>query len=284
MSDNPEPPLISIGMPIFNEGRFLLESLEALVRQDHPNIEFIIADNASTDETSAICTRYAERYPWIQYHRHEKNIGPGANFAFVRAQATGSYFMWASGHDLWAPDYLSSCVAQLSTRKDAAIAFGSCSWIDGAGNCFGREYGCNDTRGLDTVSRYFSVFWGNMHPILGLIRTEWLKNLPLINTVGADLILLTQLSLQGNFIHVPGTQWSRREFRTEASYADKLERYKSHEYGLASSKLQKAFPLLRLPLELIRGVARAKIPLAVKLSIMLLLLPTLPIKYLAGRR
>ncbi len=47
-------PLVSIGMPIFNEARFITRSLEALISQNYPCLELIISDNASTDGTSEI--------------------------------------------------------------------------------------------------------------------------------------------------------------------------------------------------------------------------------------
>ena len=59
-------PLVSIGMPVCNEGRFIKESLDALVHQDYTNIELIISDNASNDDTGEICRQYAEQYDWIQ--------------------------------------------------------------------------------------------------------------------------------------------------------------------------------------------------------------------------
>lgn len=277
-------PLVSVGMPIFNESRYLREALEALVKQDYPNIELIISDNASTDATPEICREFAEKYDWIRYHRFEVNKGPAKNFNTVLENATGMYFMWAAGHDLWSSNYLSACVTLLESHPNAMIAYGCSNWIDDQGEPFGREYGWVDTRGINVLARYFTILWGNMHPILGVIRTEALLSSPIINTVGTDLIILSHLILMGDFVHAVDTSWSRREFRAnESAYKDKLKRYKNKEYGLASTVLDKLFPLARLPIELVKVVTHAKQPLFVRLLIFFLLLPSFPVRYIAGK-
>ncbi len=283
MDDKHEGPLVSIGMPVFNEARFIRESLDALVKQDYGNIELIISDNASEDDTGRICNDYASRHDWIRYHRFDTNTGPASNFAYVLKHSHGKYFMWAAGHDLWSQNYVSECVKLLEPRDSAALAFGTSSWIDEHGETFNRESGWTDTRGMDITARYFTVLWGNMHPILGIMRREFLGKCSLINTVGSDLILLSQLVIQGDFLHAVNAHWSRREFRVEQKYSDKLDRYKSREYGLASSVFSKLFPLARLPVELIKGIWSAELPFTRKLAMLFLLLPTLPVKYLSGR-
>ncbi len=141
-----------------------------MVKQDYPHIELIISDNASTDATAQICREYAEIYPWIRYHEFKINEGLAKNSTYVLETATGKYFMWAAGHDLWSANYLSACVDMLESHPKAIIAYGSSQWIDDQGGDFGREYGWVDTRGMDVVARYFTILWSNMHPILGVIE------------------------------------------------------------------------------------------------------------------
>jgi len=280
----PNSPLVSIGLPVFNEGRFIKQSLDALLQQDYKNIELIISDNASTDDTAQICQSYANKYSWIKYNRLKINQGPADNFNYVKEIASGQYFMWAAGHDLWSKNYISACVSLLESHPDAVIAYGSSHWINEDNESFGREYGWVDTRGMDVIARYFTIFWGNMHPILGVIRKEMLNEYTLTNTVGVDLIILSHLILKGDFIHAVETSWSRREFRTESSHKDKIKRYQSKEYGLATSLLDKIFPLARLPLELSKAVMQSQQPLSVRLLILLLLLPSFPLRYISGKR
>lgn len=277
-------PLVTIGIPVFNEACFIAETLDSILAQDYKNLEIIVTDNHSTDETESICKRYSLKHKHIHYHRFQKNLGPTENFKHVLNLANGEYFMWAAGHDLWTSNYISSCLALLITHPNALIASGTSRWINENGKTLDREFGWVDTRGMDVIARYFTVLWGNMHPIYGLHRRKELQACQLTNIVGTDLVLLTRLALKGDFLNASDACWSRREFRNEATHLDKLKRYKSREYALAISTIDKIAPLARLPFELIAGVVHAEIPLRVRLLILLLLLPTFPVRYISGKR
>lgn len=278
------PPLISIGIPVYNEGRFLEESLSSLLSQDYQNLEIIISDNASTDRTEEICREFCIRDKRIRYHRFDINQGATANFKKVVDLAQGRYFIWAAGHDLWSPNLISECVDVLEKNPDGVIAFGSCQWIDAAGRQMARASGWTDTRGMDPVGRFFSVFWGNMHPILGVMRIDALRQARFLACIGSDLLMLSELVLMGHFIHAPSASWYRREFRGDESHRDRMKRYRSPQYMLTHSLLDRFFPVLRLPHELIKVVLRSRVSWFEKLGILGILVPSLPVKYVIGRR
>lgn len=275
--------LISVGMPIRNEARYLRAALDALTSQMGVEMELIISDNASTDDTPLICREYCARYPWISYHRFEENVGAAANFIYVLEQARGKYFMWASGHDLWDRNFLQECSGTLDNAENAVVAFGTTRWIDADGNPYPRVVGWSDTRGLSVVGRYFTVFWGNMNPILGLMRTRNLKSQRMESMAGNDLAVLLGLALEGDFIHAQGASWSRREFRHEASYSQKLARYRSADYALTTSLVGRLFPLARLPLRILGDLFASRLKLGKKLLIASALLPGLLAKYLVDK-
>lgn len=276
-------PLVSIGMPIFNEARFLIEALDSLTTQTYKNMEILISDNASTDGTEAIVRQYAEKYPCIRYHRFEENRGAGANFRHVLGEAKGKYFMWAAGHDRWSGNFVESCVEQLERYPAAVLAFAEACWIGADSKLFPRETGFSDTRGLDPISRYFTIFWGNMNPILGMIRRDVLYPEKLKDIVGVDLVFLTELSLRGDFVLVRDCSWERREFREERTHDARMKRYKSNEYKLTKSFFDKVLPLAKLPFHLVRVVMESAQPISVKLCIILSLPSCFFAKYIAGK-
>ena len=279
-----ELPLVSVGVFLYNEGKYVRESLQSLLAQDYPNFELIVSDNCSTDETSDICREVCAQDDRVKYERLDRNIGSVANSIRVLERATGEYFMWASGHDLWTPGYISSCVAALESNPDAAIAYGESDWIDKDGLPLDRHSGYYDTRGMDPALRLFFAFWGNMHPILGVIRTRCLRAIPKIHAcAGTDQIVLAQLAFEGAFVHVPAAGWTRREPRDPETHQQKISRYVSAEFGLAGSWLDRNIPLLRLPLELLRTVLRSRIRLTKKIAVLLALLPAFLLRYLVAR-
>lgn len=280
-----ESPLVSIGMPVYNEGAFIRESLDSLLAQDYRNLEIIISDNGSTDETADICREFAQLDGRVSYYRFDNNVGASQNFKSVLERASGKYFMWAAGHDLWSGNLIVETVRVLEEHPDAALAFGSTVWIDTNGEVFGRESGWTDTRGMDPIARFFTILWGNMHPILAVIRRSYLTEIPKIHScAGSDLIMLSELVLKGDYIHATQTTWFRREFRGQESHREKLKRYKNKEYKLITSVLDKIFPLLRLPLELIRSVIRSNLSKLEKLVVLVALIPAFIARYVSGNK
>ena len=280
-----DKPLVTIGVPVFNEVNFIKLSLESLIAQDYPNIEIIISDNASTDGTSEICAKFAKEYAHVQHIKQTENIGAAANFRTIQENTDGKYFIWAAGHDLWSKNLISSCVNALESAPDAVIAYAAVSWVDGMGEeISAKQTGYTDTRGLHVIGRFYSVIWGNMHPILGLIRNEVLSSSKGFQSIlGADLVVLAELSLKGDFIHVANTTWFRRDFREKESYKERIERYKSNDYKLLDSKSSKTIPILALPWELVKTVFTSKLPFYQKVLSILVLLPTMFLKFIVSR-
>ncbi len=115
-------PLVSIGIPTYNRARLLPGALNTLLRQTYKNIEYIISDNASTDDTETLMRAYAAEDMRITYIRQPKNIGAIANHEFVLKQAKGKYFMWASDDDEWNERFVETLVRVLEENPDYGVA------------------------------------------------------------------------------------------------------------------------------------------------------------------
>ena len=64
--------LVSIIMPLFNAEKFVAEAIDSILNQTHSNIELIVVDDNSTDDTENRIRAYAENKPYIKYFRHKK--------------------------------------------------------------------------------------------------------------------------------------------------------------------------------------------------------------------
>jgi hypothetical protein len=114
-------PLLSIGVPVHNGERYLAEALDSALRQDYPNIEIVIADNASTDATPAICRRYAADVR-VRYERFADLVELNANFRRALSMASGRYFTWLADDDvLTSESYASTLVRTLEANPDAIL-------------------------------------------------------------------------------------------------------------------------------------------------------------------
>lgn len=121
-------PKVSVGMPVFNGEQFLRKSIESIINQNYKDIEVIISDNCSTDNTGSICLEYASRDSRIRYIRQPKNYGSINNFTTLLSQARGQYFMWAGADDLIDVNWISSLLEICDLNN--SLAFGVVQYID----------------------------------------------------------------------------------------------------------------------------------------------------------
>jgi glycosyltransferase involved in cell wall biosynthesis len=116
--------LVTVVVPTFERSAELARALDSLLAQDHPDLEIIVGDNASADDTEAVCQAYAARHPSISYQRQATNVGPTPNFESLRTAGTGGYFMFLGDDDWLDPGYIAACLAVLEADPDASLVAG----------------------------------------------------------------------------------------------------------------------------------------------------------------
>ena len=205
----PPQPAVSIGMPVYNaSGAGIQRALDSLLAQDFADFELIICDNASTDDTYAICEAYAARDARIRLCRNERNIGAQGNFTRVYELAGGSYFMWAAHDDWWEPEFISACLAALQANTGAAL-------------CFAQSYYHYENTGAVRAERYpvdmsSAAAWERCYnllmtpavntPFYGLYRRATVApGLPFHAVEASDTVFLLHMARQGTFVPVERT-------------------------------------------------------------------------------
>jgi glycosyltransferase involved in cell wall biosynthesis len=123
-------PIVSIGLPVYNDEKYLSKALDDLLSQTFPDFELIISDNGSTDRTGQICQQYAASDHRVYYFLQPANLGPHANFDFVLKKARGELFMWAAADDRWDKNFVAVLVEGLRRAKETATAFCPFAYID----------------------------------------------------------------------------------------------------------------------------------------------------------
>lgn len=93
-------PLLTIAIPTYKRSGLLAESLAVLAPQlaGHSEVELIVSDNASPDDTSQVVQKFIDAGLSVRYHRHAENVGSDANFVSCFRMAAGKYF-WLFGDD-----------------------------------------------------------------------------------------------------------------------------------------------------------------------------------------
>jgi glycosyltransferase involved in cell wall biosynthesis len=220
-------PLVSIGMPVYNGSEVMSEAIDSLLAQTMPDLELIISDNASTDNTKEICLDYASRDRRVRYVRNEANIGAFANFDRVVQLARGKYFMWASHDDLWEPDFIRACLEPLETTN-AILAYPNtlAFYTDREDRWTIAHDDIEQTLGTQSpVGRLAKVFRGSEFWVLfyGLMRTEIVQRvIPLPKARAPDMAFVALMALTGEFVHVPQVLFKfRGKERSTARYVSR---------------------------------------------------------------
>ena len=99
--------LVSVGLPVRNGADRIERVVKSVLKQDHENLELVICDNASTDDTEELCRDLAAHDSRIVYHRHPVNVGLLNNFISAMRLATGTFFRWVGDDDWLAPNCVS---------------------------------------------------------------------------------------------------------------------------------------------------------------------------------
>lgn len=119
--------LLSVLIPSYNHGPFIVDAVESVIAQDFDDFEVIVSDDASTDRTPLLLQELSRRYrPRLRviYGRH--NVGPSANANRLLAQVRSSrYIAWLGGDDLMLPGKLQRQVRDLEDTPDAAFSYHS---------------------------------------------------------------------------------------------------------------------------------------------------------------
>lgn len=125
----PEPPLISVCVPVYNRAELVRETLDSVLAQDYPNVEILVQDDASVDGTPDVLAAYAARCPQIRVERNERNLGISRTFNRVVDRTRGEFVLKLDSDDMIAPDYLTTCAEALQGERIDVVTTGHV-WLE----------------------------------------------------------------------------------------------------------------------------------------------------------
>ena len=214
MTRNEFKPLVSIGLPVYNNEQTLQRSLNSLFSQDYEKIELIASDDKSIDKSATILEKYADKEPRLKVKNNKQNIGAYHNFLKVLELSKGKYFIWASGDDYWDRSFVSTLIREIEKNGDSVACMCAYKSVrsDGTheihkftGNRYPEKYSALELAMslLTKRDKHGNVVKNNMY-IHGLLNREKfikaLKAFPGIFT--NERQILCQMALAGDFAYV----------------------------------------------------------------------------------
>lgn len=204
--------LISVGLPVYNAAERVPDVVASVLGQDHTELELVISDNASTDDTEDVCRELAAKDDRIVYYRQPTNLGILNNFRTAMRVATGTYFRWIGDDDRLEPSCLSTLRRPFEDDPRLVLVTGQIAYEDATGARQTAAYtGSGPGSGLgsdDPVDRFVEMLrlLNESHlqidPLYGLMRRDVVAALPRRNMLREDEVFATKLALAGPWAHV----------------------------------------------------------------------------------
>jgi glycosyltransferase involved in cell wall biosynthesis len=123
-------PKITIITPTFNQKQFLQETIDSVLGQDYPNLEYIIIDGGSNDGTREMIQKSSQH---LAYWISEKDRGQSDAIAKGLAQCTGEIFAWVNGDDVLFPECLNTIAAAYMAHHKPDILYSNIAYINQSG-------------------------------------------------------------------------------------------------------------------------------------------------------
>ena len=124
-------PKISIVVPSFNQGRYIAATLRSVIDQNYPNLELIVVDGGSKDETVSVIKQHASHIHWCV---SEPDSGQTAAINKGFAQSSGDIMAWINSDDLATPGSLFHVADWFATHPETDVVYGDRLLIDENGD------------------------------------------------------------------------------------------------------------------------------------------------------
>jgi len=155
--------LISICIPVYNGEKYIEETLNSIINQTYQNIEIIVSDNASTDNTYSIVKQFMDKDSRVKYYRNETNLGYSGNLNKLIDLANSEYIAIYHADDIYANNIIEKEVDFLNENSELAGCFTLGKMIDSSGTPIKNKFIYNETNLIDDLIIDLSFFIKRMY-------------------------------------------------------------------------------------------------------------------------
>ena len=210
---------LSVLVPIYNEEKYLAETLNSLKCQ---NIDaaFLLSDNNSTDSSYEICQSFVDDDDRFKLFKQKNNIGAFGNGQFLLSQLNTEFFMFIGAHDVLSDNYFDQVLEKIKSDKSFSMSIGKPAAMNETSEVLGyidaAEY---DFSSDDKIVRYFKSVkeLNNCTCFQSVCRTSNLKGFEFRETQGPDHVFISHMLLHGKLHFDQKAAYVRRYFSNDRS-------------------------------------------------------------------
>lgn len=122
--------LVSIVMPTYNGEKYIRQAIDSCLNQTYRNVELIIIDDCSTDNTAEFVKEYLRKDGRVQYSKNEKNLKLPAALNKGFRLAKGEFLTWTSDDNCYSPEAIHTLLSELKANPRSDIVYSSYTFID----------------------------------------------------------------------------------------------------------------------------------------------------------
>ena len=217
-------PRVSIITPSYQQSAYLEQTLNTVLEQEYPDLEYWVMDGGSTDGSLEIIQRYAGRLAgWVS----EKDNGQGDAINKGFARATGEIVAWINSDDYYLPGAIAEAVRILEANPRAGMVFGDVLAVDGAGQPINlMRYGM---WGLEELMRFEIIGQPSV-----FMRRSVLEQAGFLDTsyhLLLDHHLWLRMAQRGEMVYVP-RRWSAARYHPAAKNVAQAPRFAAEVFRL----------------------------------------------------
>jgi len=218
-------PLVTIGIPTFNRVGMLARAIDSARKQTYTHIEISISDNASSDDTKALCEMMMALDTRVHYDCHVENMGVIENFKCVLSGANGEYFMWLGDDDWIDCDYVEKCLETLEQDAGLILVCGTPNYYrENRFDHTGRLFDLSQESPYQRLQSYFSKVADN-GLMYGVYRTDAIRRFEYSDEFAGDWNFIGDVLVVGKARMLTNTHLHRELGGMSRGYRDLITQF-----------------------------------------------------------